>query len=426
MQLAGSDPIGVLETLLDSSLRRDVATAAAKQKSMRRGIDYLVERMRSHSWGAAGRDFTLAPAIDALDQATRAEGLHVLHDWNGKEDRVTDDSIAVASLKFASEHIGDRPADAATLAVAIDYYFLYLLALLAMRSWDEGEPGANLDRVTALLAHLQGPHGSGQRMANDAETLLLIATSHFEPSEAGYDKLLARARALPPKNRVAMAITHAQAMGGHLRFGYEVTYGKDFKAMRDDNGADYPWLLFGLSELMDEWERREGSLGTPHSALRTEAVVEALINGLTPDPTAVLGRPVSWFDARKSELDRFLTLLDRHRATLLPAMEAHRPREAGYWPIALFFNFSQNVLKGAVVDALFRGQAAPIGLNELFGGPLKDPADGEARANLARRLTGYARLNPDTIRGRLSPVIVYDPVVGRQHFGGAIRALKSR
>ena len=32
-----------------------------------------------------------------------------------------------------------------------------------------------------------------------------------------------------------------------------------------------------------------------------------------------------------------------------------------------------------------------------------------------------SRANPDTIRGRLSPVIVYDPVVGRQYFGRMMR-----
>lgn len=422
-QLRFVNACAVLESALDSPLRRDVAAAAAKQKSMRHGLDYLAERMRSHTWRAGEHEARLGTVIDELDRATRAEGLHVLHDWNGKEDRVTDDSIAVDALKFAAEHIGNRPAGAAALAVALDYYFLYLLALVAMRSWDGDEPGASLDRVTRLVGHLQGPHGSGQRFANDAETLLLIATSHFEPSEAGYDRLLARARALPESNRLAMALTHAQAMGGHLRFGYEVTYGKDFKAMRDDNGADYPWLLFGLAELMDQYARNK-ERDAP-SAVRIP-VVEGLINGLTPDPASILGRPVSWFAPQQAELERFLATLDEYRAELLPAMEVHRPRDHGYWPIALFFNFSQNVLKGAVVDAMFREAPAPIGLNEMFGGEMRDAADAEARAALARRLTAYARIQPDTIRGRLSPVIVYDPVVGRQHFGGAIRALKSR
>ena len=47
----------------------------------------------------------------------------------------------------------------------------------------------------------------------------------------------------------------------------------------------------------------------------------------------------------------------------------------------------------------------------------------EATVRRSQTLTTYARRNPDTIRGRLSPVIVYDPIIGRQSFGGAMRAL---
>jgi hypothetical protein len=36
----------------------------------------------------------------------------------------------------------------------------------------------------------------------------------------------------------------------------------------------------------------------------------------------------------------------------------------------------------------------------------------------------YARANPQTIRGRLMPVIVYDPGKGRQAFGVALKKLR--
>ncbi len=36
--------------------------------------------------------------------------------------------------------------------------------------------------------------GSGQRFADDAETLMLLATSHYEPGEQGYARLLERVR----------------------------------------------------------------------------------------------------------------------------------------------------------------------------------------------------------------------------------------
>ena len=120
-----------------------------------------------------------------------------------------------------------------------------------------------------------------------------------------------------------MALTHAQAMGGHLRFGYEVTYGKDFKAMRDDNGADYPWLLFGLAGLMEEYDRLTAA---GEAGLGRDRVVEGLINGLTPDPTAVLGKPVSWFAPHQAELDRFLRCVRAASGRIsMPAIEIASP-----------------------------------------------------------------------------------------------------
>src|SRR5204862_4045957 len=132
----------------------------------------------------------------------------------------------------------------------IDYYFMYLLAMLTLRIWDDGDAGGNLDRIDRLLRMLQGGGGSGQRFADDAATLLLIATSHFEMDDRAYDRLLDRVRTLSRSHRRAVALVHAGSLGAHLRFGFDVTYGRDMIAMRNDNGVDYRWLLFALATLM--------------------------------------------------------------------------------------------------------------------------------------------------------------------------------
>jgi hypothetical protein len=110
---------------------------------------------------------------------------------------------------------------------------------------------------------------------------------------------------------------------------------------------------------------------------------------------------------------------------LVGEFEKHRPTDRAYSPISLFFNFSQNVLKGIVADALLRGDAWTLSLNDLFTGVPRGELRGEAKVGLGRTLTTYARRNPDSIRGRLSPVIVYDPVTARQYFGAAMRAIKA-
>jgi len=411
-----------LDELLATPFRHDLVAAASRARTLGPGLTYIGASMRSHVWRAGSRMIDLAATVADLDQRTRTEGFHVLNDWDGRTAGVTPNTIAVDMLEFTADHMGAEPISPAVLAIALDYYFMYVLALVAMRAWDSEEPGAALDRVTALVGHLNGPHGSGQGLGENAETLLLIATSHYEPKEHGYDLLLQRARALPHANRVAMALGHAQAMGGHLRFGFEVTYGKDLKAMRDDNGADYPWLNFALAGLLDEYTRL---VETGERGVWFERVAEGIINALTPDPEAFLGNPPVWLDQHQEDYVRVRDGLDRHRAALISAFEPHRPLNSAYSPISLFFNFSQNVLKGTVADALLRGDAWTISLNDLFTGVPRGQLKSEAKTRLCQTLTTYARRNPDTIRGRLSPVIVYDPVTARQYFGGAMRALKT-
>ena len=410
-----------LQAALAGNFRRDVVETVAHVQPLGRALERFRLGMRTHLWQIGDARLDLRDIIDTLDQGARREGFHVLHDWDGKADAVTPNSIALDMVEYLIAQRGTAATERAAISIVIDFYFLYLLALVAMRAWEAGDAGANLDRVTALVAHLQGPHGSGQRFAVNAETLLLIATSHYEPNETGYDLLLSRARTLPAANRTAMALTHAQAMGGHLRFGYEVTYGRDLKAMRDDNVADYPWLCFGLAGLMDEYDRLAAAGERGDAADR---IAEALINGLSPDPDALLVRPPSSLDAHRGEFERFATLFERYRRELVDTFEGHRPRDQGYWPIALFFNFSQNVLKGFVVDALLHGQPGSAGLNDFFSGVPRGGAASDSKLAVSRRLMAYSRAHPDSIRGRLSPVIVYDPIVGRHYFGGAMRKIK--
>jgi hypothetical protein len=412
-----------LSSIMQGPWRLELIDTLASEPTLGQALARLHTAMATHRWPHPGCPIDLSRLVNELDRTTRrVDGLHVLHDWDGKAARVTANSIAVDVADFVASARGHDRTDRTTIAVALDFYFLYLLAVLAVRAWDNGEPGANLDRVTDLLKTLQGPHGSGQRFADDAETLLLIATSHYEPNETGYATLLARARALPAANRTRMALTHAQAMGSHLRFGYEITYAEDIGAMRADNGADYPWLGFGLASLIDEYARLRETGESGDARMR---VVEGIINGLTADPEAFLVRRPSSMSAHTADYEAFAARFDRVAPDLLAEFDRHRPSDTGYSPLAIFFNFSINVLKGLVVHALINGQASAIGLNDMFTG-VSLPETNDTKARLARTLMGYARAKPDEIGGRMAPVIVYDPVIGRRAFGAAVRVAKHR
>src|SRR5262249_3867535 len=137
----------------------------------------LRDSMRANVFGVSGRKIPLDRLVAVYDRATRQEGFHVLHDWDGKSDRGNEDSIPVDVLTYVAGLRGDDAADPLVIAVLLDYYFVHLLELLALRIWDDGDADENLRRVDALLGELQGRDGGGQPFADDAETLILIATS---------------------------------------------------------------------------------------------------------------------------------------------------------------------------------------------------------------------------------------------------------
>ncbi|MDE3154304.1 MAG: hypothetical protein KGN76_04340 [Acidobacteriota bacterium] len=411
-----------LEKTLRGPFRRQVVEELCAAQTLGQALLKLRDSMRANVWKTAGTRIDLDKFIRAYDTLTREEGFHALNDWDGIADHVNADIIPVDVLHYIDEKLGSEPVNATAVAMLVDYYFMHLLSLLTLRAWDEGDPDANFDRITAMLSALQGPDGSGQPFAADAETLMLIATSHYERKEEGYAILLERTRQLNARHRLAVALGHAASMGAHLRFGFEATYARDTMKTRDDNVADYPWLCFALTTVMQEFARLDdaGERGPAR-----DRIVEALMNGLSADAKAFTGdHPPASLSASAADRSAFREQFGQHRDTLLEEGERFRPTAKGYSPLAFFFNFSHNVLKGIVIDALIWGEVRPLSFNDLLTGCGDAEAVSQEKLTLARTLMAYARANPHTIRGKLMPVIVYDPEAGRRAFGLMMRRLK--
>jgi len=420
-ELTFAGACSLVERALAGTARQDILADASISNDFKSALRRLRGGMRSNTWLAPGDAIRLDAIISRYDGQTRRDGFHAMHDWDGIADRVNDDIIPIDVLNFLIDQRGEEPCDKKALAILLDYYFLYVLALLSLKVWDEGSADENLDRVGQLLRDLQGAAGSGQRFADDAETLLLIATSHYELYDGAYDRLLEKVRTLNETHRRNIAFGHAASIGSHLRFGFEATYGRDTVNMRTDNVADYPWLAFSLATLMREYACRAAGTDDP----QRPAIVEAILNGLSPDTRAFLGRhPPDSLAQCGTDLAEFRDLFQTHRQDLLEEFERHRPSEQTYSPLSFFFNFSHNVLKGTVIDALLRGDPWDVTLNDLFTGLPRAGAKSMAKKELAKLLMGYARANPHRIRGRLMPVIVYDPQAGRQAFSVATRKIR--
>jgi hypothetical protein len=411
----------LVESALADGVRREVVAAAAAALDARTAFSRVRDQMRSHRWVAGATHIALDALVGDYDARTRRDGLHVLNDWDGKADHVNPDPIAVDVATFLVDRSQSERPDPRALAVLVDYYFLYVLALLVVRVWDDGDADANFDRVGGLLERLQGPDGSGERFISDVETLLLIAGSHYERHEHGYDALLARVRGLSVARRRRIALTHAASLGSHLRFGIEATYNRDIGAMRDDNGVDYTWLCFSLATLLETWREARGA----GDAIAAAGVAEAIANGLSADADAFLSaRTTSVLAAHDAERRAVRDGVGADVSALSDTFAPSRPVTGVYSAIALFFNFSHNVLKGTVVDATLWGDPRELSLNDLLTGLPRDPATNRRKLRLLDTLMEFARTNPDRIHGRLMPVIVYDVVAGRRAFGALTRAVQ--
>ena len=420
MEIPFEQACTLVASALEGSARREIVDDFASAETLGAALKPLRDAMRANQFRARGHQIFLDRAVKSYDGRTRAEGFHILHDWDGVAQQTNPDIIPIDVLHFIAEQRGAEPASRAELAILLDYYFMHVLALLTMRVWDEGDPDENLARIDALLQHLQGSNGSGQLFAADAATLMLIGTSHYEPQEWGYDKLLARVRTLNERHRFEIGLGHAQSMGCHLRFGFEAQCGRDTLALRDDNLADYPWLCFALAAVIGEYSR----LADANLQTRERSVIEeALLNGLTPDARAFVGVPPPSLARSEDDRVRFADGFARHKAELLEAFQKYRPSETAYSPLSFFFNFSHNVVKGAVIDALLWGEAWDVSLNDLLTGVPRAGLEDGSQQLLATTLMAYARSNPDRIRGRLMPVIVYDPQAGRRAYSVAIEKL---
>lgn len=418
------DACALLNDVLSGPTRQRIVADVARASTFQPALLKLRDGMRTNVWRVGDRPFDLGRLVQRFDRKTRQNGFHVLHDWDGIADKVNEDTIPVDVLHYLIDKRGGEPVETVVLAALLDYYFMHQLALLSVRIWDEGDANTNLDRINDLLDHLQGPHGSGQLFANDAETLILIATSHYELHERGYGALLERTRTLGDTHRARIALGHAASLGSHLRFGFEATYGRDTVNMRDDNVADYPWLCFSVATLMKEYVRLRAP-DTEAPTIDRESLVEAMLNGLCADARAFLGAPPASLASCEAERLEFRDAFFAYRDDLLREFESYRPSAESYSPLSFFFNFSHNVVKGAVVDALLRATPWALTLNDLLTGLPRTGAKAEAKAELATTLMAYARDNPHRIRGRLRPVIVYDTQKGREAFSVAIRKMRS-
>lgn len=396
-----------LEAALRDSTRGEIVDALRADGAMPDALARLRAAMRAHAFPAARGSQSFRRVVGALDARSRGEGLHVLEGWDYRAHRFPDDIVPVLLLDYCTRAGIPEGRERAALAILLDQYFLSLLALLAVRAWDEGDPNVNLDRVSALVRDLQGPEGAGLRVVDDAETLVMLAIAYYNPEEASFPLLLGKVGALDDAHRIRVALPCAAIMGSHLRWGLRFMYRRDVGAMRDDNVVDYPWLLFAVLTLLRAYDRMH-ERGTAGAA--RDDVVEGLLNGLSPDPWAFTGATPACLRDCRADHEEARALLARHRAHLGAEFERQRPSPSAYSPLGLGCNFLSNAVVAAVAVALGEPRAgAQPSLNALFTREHEGVAPDAAAAAFARRLMAFSSAEPERLGAGGAPLIVYDP-----------------
>jgi hypothetical protein len=402
-----------LESVLDGPGRGEIIDRVTRGGGLNVSLRRLRAAMAKHGFEGLPRDF--ARIVQRMDQRTRQDGFRVLHNWDPQKNRFTDDLVPALMIDFFERADPQHPDEGVSVAILLDYYFLHLLSLAAMRAWDTEDPGAALDRVTRLLGLLQGPDGSGHRFVADAETLMIYALSQFHPEEHAYDRVIERTRMLPRGNEVAFARVSAAVLGAHLRWGFRLMYDQDVSRMRADNVGDYPWLLYTVTVLLRAWA--ESGDEAEHAEER-RGLASSLLLGLTADPWAFTGRPPPALEPFAELYDECRGLLQSHGARLLDELEELRPTKESYAPLSFYFNFPHNALVAILTLALLEGRPQPLSFNDLFeegdeAAATVAAGDGDApsmgpKEVLARALTAFSG-RPERVGYRGALLVAYDP-----------------
>ncbi|HEX4681444.1 MAG TPA: hypothetical protein VH277_01975 [Gemmatimonadaceae bacterium] len=411
VEMAYDAALDLIGRTLAGPLRRQILDAVTGNGSgdFAQALARLRAAMRTHTFPTGGVPLALERFVRTFDGATRAEGFHVLESWDYRAHRFSECTVPVLMLdRCASQSIPDD-LQRQSLAVLLDQYFLSIIGLLAVRAWDDGDANANLDRVTALVAALNGEGGGGQRFVDDAETLLLVAISHYHPHEHAYDSLIERIWTLDDDHACRVATACAATLGSHLRWGHRFMYQRDVGRMRDDNVVDYPWLLFSLVTLMRRYVRAA-------EADERCRLSEALLNGLSADPwafTGTLPRSLARFASAHEELR---SALHEHRAALSDDLSRHRPARDGFTPLGFLCNFLCNAIVAMTATGTTGASDHPS-LNDLFTAH----GDAAAAGSYAHALASYATANGGRADG--AALIVYDPYEGQSAYNMTLRVL---
>ena len=198
-------------------------------------------------------------------------------------------------------------------------------------------------------------------------------------------------------------------------------YKRDVGRMRDDNVADYIWLLTSLKILMRGYGRLQDlEVEVPER----EDIVEGILNGLTPDPWAFLGKPPSFLSAYQAEHGEFLESFDTYKHELMDGFARHRPTKESFSPLNFHFSFPHNAMVALVMVALKDGLALDKPLDALFTRGSTTDSPVRSCSALAQRLMDYSASRAAGLDDPGPLLVVHDPMAGLRHYNMTMSTIR--
>jgi hypothetical protein len=175
-----------LEALLTGDARQEMVMTCLKRRGASGGasagsagdaLTLLRREFARDSLPGSHGGRGLSRLIAELERQTQADGFHILRDWDGPARRFVSDPVSVAMLDFAARMHSATAADpraqryaaeagiagpelSRSLALLIDHFVIFVIALLVMRAWDGDQPDTDLARIQRLLDALQATDGA--------------------------------------------------------------------------------------------------------------------------------------------------------------------------------------------------------------------------------------------------------------------------
>src|SRR5215210_8092599 len=115
MEITFDQAAGLVEAALQGSTRRDIV-AGLSARTLGASLAGLRHDMRAHRFRAGGSQIFLERAVTSFDGRTRADGFHILHDWDGVAQQTNPDIIPVDVLHFLAEQRGGDASSELALA----------------------------------------------------------------------------------------------------------------------------------------------------------------------------------------------------------------------------------------------------------------------------------------------------------------------